>query len=272
MSQFDEEDGLILDPDSVGHRARKRFGQNFLQDFRVIDRIVQAVAPLDDDQLVEIGPGLGALTGPLLRAAGKLTVVELDRDLAAGLPQRLGYPQMLTLVEADALKTDFCSLVRGEGQLRVVGNLPYNISTPILFHLISQSRCIHDMHFMLQKEVVDRIVATPGTKDYGRLSVMVQYHCQPTFLFEVPPGAFNPPPKVTSAVFRLQPYGVKPIQAKDEQRFAQIVHHVFTQRRKTLRNSLKNWIAPQTFEALSIDPMTRPEMLSVGQFVALSDY
>ncbi|MEC7120213.1 MAG: 16S rRNA (adenine(1518)-N(6)/adenine(1519)-N(6))-dimethyltransferase RsmA [Pseudomonadota bacterium] len=256
-----------------GHQARKRFGQNFLHDQRVIDKIVNAVAPKSGDFLVEIGPGLGALTAPLLNRAEHLTVVELDRDLAAGLPNRVSDPSKLTIVEADALRFDFPSLLRGQPQdrLRVVGNLPYNISTPLLFHLLQYDGQIQDMHFMLQKEVVDRIVAPPNSKTYGRLSVMMQYFCQPTFLFEVPAGAFVPAPKVTSAVFRLQPYTDKPIQAANEKHFSQVVAHVFTQRRKTLRSSLKGQIDDAGFARAGIDPMARPETLSVAQFVALSD-
>lgn len=260
-----------------GHQARKRFGQNFLHDQRVIEKIVNAVAPKAGDFLVEIGPGLGALTAPLLNRAEHLTVVELDRDLAAGLPNRVSDPSKLTIVEADALRFDFPSLLRNQPQgqpqqrLRVVGNLPYNISTPLLFHLLQYDGQIQDMHFMLQKEVVDRIVAPPNSKTYGRLSVMMQYYCQPTFLFEVPPGAFIPAPKVTSAVFRLQPYAEKPIQAANEKKFSQLVAHVFTQRRKTLRSSLKGQLDDAGFERAGIDPMARPETLSVAQFVALSD-
>ena len=198
-------------------------------------------------------------------------MVELDRDLAAGLPGRVPHPERLTIIEADALKFDFMSLFQEGRPLRVVGNLPYNISTPLLFHLLEFGAKVKDMHFMLQKEVVDRITASPNTKEYGRLSVMIQYYCKPTFLFEVPPGSFNPPPKVTSAVFRLEPYDVKPIVAKNEKALARLVSHVFTQRRKTLRNSLKGMLAEDAFEKTGIDPMARPETLSMADFVALSD-
>ncbi|RYY77983.1 MAG: 16S rRNA (adenine(1518)-N(6)/adenine(1519)-N(6))-dimethyltransferase RsmA [Moraxellaceae bacterium] len=258
-------------PKDEGHRTRKRFGQNFLHDNRIIEKIVHAVAPRAGDFMVEIGPGLGALTAPLLVASEALTVVELDRDLAAGLPRRVSQPEKLTIVEGDALKFDFLTLVQDNKPLRIVGNLPYNISTPLLFHLLQYGSQVQDMHFMLQKEVVDRIVAAPNSKDYGRLSVMIQYYCKPEFLFEVPPGAFNPPPKVTSAVFRLTPYAQKPIVAKDEKNFASLVGHVFTQRRKTLRNSLKGRLDEQGFAQAQVDPMARPENLSMAQFVALSD-
>lgn len=260
-----------LNPKDEKHQTRKRFGQNFLHDARVIEKIVRAVAPKSGDNLIEIGPGLGAITAPLLVASEHLTVVELDRDLAAGLAGRVTQPEKLTIVEADALKFDFLSLMTDDQPMRIVGNLPYNISTPILFQLLQYGSKVQDMHFMLQKEVVDRIVASPNSKDYGRLSVMIQYYCKPEFLFEVPPGAFNPPPKVTSAVFRLTPYAQKPVIAKDEKNFASLVGHVFTQRRKTLRNSLKGRLDEQGIIAVGIDPMARPENLSMAQFVTLSD-
>jgi 16S rRNA (adenine1518-N6/adenine1519-N6)-dimethyltransferase len=265
-----------LNPKAEGHHTRKRFGQNFLQDTRVIDRIVRAVSPRAGDQVIEIGPGLGALTAPLLaetrRVGEPLTVVELDRDLAAGLAGRIhAQPGELQLIEADALRLDFLGLKNPEKRLRIVGNLPYNISTPLLFHLIGCGAAVHDLHFMLQKEVVARITATPGSSDYGRLSVMMQYHAGTEYLFEVPPGAFMPPPKVTSAVFRLVPHAVKPVQARDEAAFARLVAHVFTQRRKTLRSSLKGWMDAGGFVRAGVDPQARPEVLGVAELVALSD-
>jgi 16S rRNA (adenine1518-N6/adenine1519-N6)-dimethyltransferase len=269
---FDSDALLFAEPELKGHKARKRFGQNFLHDQRVIGRIVQAVAPRIGDNLVEIGPGMGALTGPLLQAADHLTVLELDRDLAASLPARMNHLQHLTIVEGDALRFDFAALIDPVRPLRVVGNLPYNISTPLLFHLIRYGAAVKDMTFMLQKEVVDRIVATPTSKDFGRLSVMIQYFCKPTFLFEVPPGAFNPPPKVTSAVFRLEPYAVKPIQARNEKLLAALVSQVFNQRRKTLRNTLKGQVDEAGFASLGINPMARPETLAIADFVAIADY
>ena len=237
----------------------------------MIAKIVRSVNPRTGENIVEIGPGLAALTSPLIGECDALTVVELDRDLAAGLPGRVPHPERLTIIEADALKYDFTALFKDGHPLRVVGNLPYNISTPLLFHLLEFGDKVKDMHFMLQKEVVDRITAVPNTKEYGRLSVMIQYYCKPTFLFEVPPGSFNPPPKVTSAVFRLEPYAIKPIVAKDEKALARLVGHVFTQRRKTLRNSLKGMLAEDGFEKAGVDPMARPETLSLADFVALSD-
>ena len=260
-----------LNPKQEGHQARKRVGQNFLHDQRVIAKIVRSVNPRPGQNILEIEPGLAALTSPLIGECDALTVLELDRDLAAGLPGRVPHPERLTIIEADALRYDYSQLFQEDRPLRVVGNLPYNISTPLLFHLLEFGDKVQDMHFMLQKEVVDRITASPNTKEYGRLSVMIQYYCKPTFLFEVPPGSFNPPPKVTSAVFRLEPYAVKPIIAKNEKALARLVSHVFTQRRKTLRNSLKGMLVEDAFEKTGIDPMARPETLSMAQFVALSD-
>ncbi|MDQ8936172.1 16S rRNA (adenine(1518)-N(6)/adenine(1519)-N(6))-dimethyltransferase RsmA [Acinetobacter rudis] len=260
-----------LNPKDEGHQARKRFGQNFLHDQGVIAKIVRSVSPRTGDNLIEIGPGLAALTSPLIGECEALTVLELDRDLAAGLPGRVPHPERLTIIETDALKFDFNTLVEADRPLRIVGNLPYNISTPLLFHLLEFGGKVKDMHFMLQKEVVDRITAAPNSKEYGRLSVMIQYYCKATFLFAVPPGAFNPPPKVTSAVFRLEPYADKPIVAKDEKALARLVSHVFTQRRKTLRNSLKGMLNENAFELTGVDPMARPETLTLAQFVALAD-
>ncbi len=250
------------------HRARKRFGQNFLHDPRVIDRIVRAINPRRDDRLVEIGPGMGALTEPLLAAVDRLEAVELDRDLVPRLAERFG--AALHLHNADALQFDFCSLAAA-GPLRVVGNLPYNISTPLLFHLLDQSACVHDMHFMLQKEVVDRLAAAPGGGDYGRLSIMVQQRCRVEALFDVPPGAFKPAPKVYSAVVRLVPYTISPVAVRDAAVFARIVAKAFTQRRKTLRNNLKGELDAETIAALGIDPGRRPETLSVAEFARLAD-
>ncbi len=263
-----------------GHVARKRFGQNFLQDGNVIDRIVEhvlAAAPSEAEHLkyVEIGPGMGALTGPLFAGTGQLTVVELDKDLATELPMRLGVYQAIdsgafSIIQADALQFDFSSVFPA-ARLRVVGNLPYNISTPIIFHLLKHRAHVYDMHFMLQKEVVERITAVPNTHAYGRLSVMVQYYCQCEYLLAVPPGAFIPAPKVDSAVFRLQPYTQLPVQADNEAKFAQLVAHVFTMRRKTLRSSLKGKLDANDFAAANIDPMLRPENLHVADFVALAN-
>ena len=250
------------------HKARKRFGQNFLHDRHVIDRIVRAIHPKAGERLVEIGPGLGALTQPLLQAAGKLDVVELDRDLIPKLEQLCAGQGELVIHSADALKFDFCALAAG-GKLRLAGNLPYNISTPLIFHLLDQAQCIDDMHFMLQKEVVERLAAKPDTSDYGRLSVMVQYRCKVEKLFLVPPGAFTPAPKVDSAIVRLEPHAVPPVDV-DAAALEKLVAQAFSQRRKTLRNTLKGLLDAETIEAAGIDPQRRAETLSLEEFAALA--
>ncbi|MCW8829583.1 MAG: 16S rRNA (adenine(1518)-N(6)/adenine(1519)-N(6))-dimethyltransferase RsmA [Gammaproteobacteria bacterium] len=256
----------------MNHRPRKRFGQNFLHDTGVIRGIIAAIHPRSGEHLVEIGPGLGALTEPLLELLGEMDAVELDRDLVPHLQQLFTNRGELRIHNTDALKFDFCSLLGADSTLlRVVGNLPYNISTPLIFHLLEQSHCIEDMHFMLQKEVVERLAAGPGGGDYGRLSVMVQYHCRVEKLFTVPPGAFNPPPKVYSAIVRLTPYSELPHPARDEKVFARLVAQAFSQRRKTLRNNLKKVLDTATIESLGIDPGARPETLSLQQFVALAN-
>lgn len=255
----------------MSHRPRKRFGQNFLQDPGIIQRIIQSAAPGPGQAIVEIGPGLAALTLPLLRAAGSLDVVELDRDLLGPLQAKCAGEGELRIHSADALKFDFCALAPEGKKLRVMGNLPYNISTPLIFHLLEQSHCIQDMHFMLQKEVVERLAAQPGTSEYGRLGVMVQYHCRVEKLFTVPPGAFRPPPKVYSAVVRLTPYQAPPVQVKSVKTLSMVVSQAFSQRRKTLRNTLKQWLTGAEIEALGIDPGRRPETLSLAEFARLAD-
>ncbi len=267
-------------PKDAKHAPRKRFGQNFLQDTNIIAQIVSSIRLSRTDNLLEIGPGLGALTEPLLAEVDGMTVVELDRDLAAQLKINIGansHPDF-TIVNANAMEVDYRALAAqvDKGSFRVVGNLPYNISTPILFRLLEFSDVISDMHFMLQKEVVDRITAEPDTKAYGRLSVIMQYYCLSQYLLTVPKGAFNPPPKVTSAVFRLTPYQVKPLSAKDEKVFALVVREAFNHRRKTLRAIFKaNNLLPSLDEAdfmqIGISHQARPEVLSVADFVALSD-
>src|SRR3989338_5016656 len=231
------------------HIAKKRFGQNFLTDQSVITSLVEAISPQPDDLMVEIGPGLGALTKPLLQKLNKLHVVEVDRDIIAWMQQEYmkptyGKQNNITIHNADALKFDFSSL--GEN-LRVTGNLPYNISTPILFHLLDNVSHITDMHFMLQKEVVERMVAEPSTAAYGRLSVMLQYRLQMEYLLTVPPEAFNPAPKVESAFVRCVPHATLPFVAKDEVLFAKVVLAAFGQRRKTLRNTLKGLLDDDGF-------------------------
>jgi 16S rRNA (adenine1518-N6/adenine1519-N6)-dimethyltransferase len=254
-----------------GHFARKRFGQNFLTDEGVIRGIVAAFAPEPGQNVVEIGPGLGALTRELLAALGRLQVVELDRDLAAALPLRLLNEGELLVHQADALKFDFRQLARGPHDLRVIGNLPYNISTPILFHLLTQAEAIHDMTFMLQKEVVERMTALPGNGDYGRLSVMLQYRCEVEWLLDVPPEAFSPPPKVDSAVVRLRPYVTPRYKCDDEKRLQSLLTAAFNQRRKTLRNALKGQGSAERIEAAGIDLSLRPEEVDVATWLRISN-
>jgi 16S rRNA (adenine1518-N6/adenine1519-N6)-dimethyltransferase len=254
-----------------GHKARKRFGQNFLSDANIIARIVDAINPQAGDHMVEIGPGQAALTLRLLERLDSLDVIEIDRDLVTRLESLCEQYPGLTIHSADALRFDYRSLQTDRKKLRVVGNLPYNISTPLLFHLLEQADIIEDMHFMLQKEVVERMAAQPGGGDYGRLSIMVQYRCQVDNLFRVPPTAFRPSPKVDSAIVRLVPHTELPHPARDEKRLAQLVNHAFTQRRKTLRKSLKSFIPAEKIEAAGIDPMRRPETLSIAEFVTLAN-
>lgn len=250
------------------HIPRKRFSQNFLIDSQVVHNIVRAILPFENDLLVEIGPGLGALTQPLLRSLNHLHVIEIDRDIVIHLQQK--YPeQKLTVHSADALKFDFFTF--GEN-LRIVGNLPYNISTSILFHLSKFTKNIYDMHFMLQKEVVERMVALPSTSDYGRLSVMLQSRFEMEQLFIIPSEAFLPAPKVQSAIVRMIPLKQPMIDTNKEKLFTTIVAASFSQRRKTLRNTLQNYLRPKDFVALQIESGLRAENLSVSQFVAITDY
>ena len=245
------------------HQARKRFGQNFLRDPHVIGRIVSAIAPEKRSNLIEIGPGLGALTQPLMKAAKNLTVIEIDRDLAALLHQEES--EHFHVIEGDVLQVNFRDLAEGV-PLTIVGNLPYNISTPLIFHLFQFSDVIDEMFFMLQKEVVERMAAQPNTKDYGRLSVMTQYFCEVVPLFSVPPHAFSPQPKVESMVVKLKPWVTSPYPpVSDYQRFAHIVQQAFGQRRKTLRNALSKTDAHLPPELLS----KRAEALSVSDFISL---
>lgn len=252
------------------HQPRKRFGQHFLHDASVIQRVLDAIDPRPGQRVVEIGPGPGALTVPLLRSLGDLDVVELDRDLVAALADRCRGLGELRIHAADALRFDFRSLAgRGE-HLRLVGNLPYNISTPLVFHVLEQSDCIQDMVFMLQKEVVERMAAAPGGKTYGRLSVMVQYRCSVRRLFTVRPGAFTPPPKVDSAVVHLQPRPAA-VAAADEGLLSQVVAQAFSQRRKTLRNALSALADADILRTAGINPGSRAETLSVDDFVRLAN-
>ena len=252
------------------HKARKRFGQNFLHDPAVIQRIVQSISPQPGQRMVEIGPGQGAITLPLLRASGRLDVVELDRDLIDPLAQKATGLGKLIIHQADALRFDFATLAQG-GTLRVVGNLPYNISTPLLFHLLAQPSYIQDMHFMLQKEVVERLVAEPGSRAYGRLSVIIQYHCKVERHFSVGPGAFRPAPKVDSAFVRLMPWGQPPASVDDYACLSRLVRQAFAQRRKTLRNTLKGLLTEAEIRASGSNPSARPETISLQQYAALAN-
>jgi 16S rRNA (adenine1518-N6/adenine1519-N6)-dimethyltransferase len=252
------------------HKARRRFGQNFLHDPLVIQRIVEAIDPRPGQRLVEIGPGQGAITLPLLKACRRLHVVELDRDLIGPLAARASALGELVIHQQDALQFDFAALAGG-GRIRVVGNLPYNISTPLLFHLMDQSEYIDDMHFMLQKEVVERLAAMPGSRDYGRLSVMLQYRCRVEPLFGVGPGAFRPAPRVESAFVRLQPYAEPPVPARDPASLATLVRQAFSHRRKTLRNGLRGLLSAEQIRDAHVDPAARPETLTLPQYVALAD-
>jgi len=248
----------------VKHFARKRFGQHFLTDGAVIQRIVDAIDPKPGEALVEIGPGLGAMTDPLVARCGKLTVIELDRDLA----QRLRHRGELNVVEADVLKVDFAAMALCSGQrLRVVGNLPYNISTPILFHLLGAVEHVVDQHFMLQKEVVERMAAAPGTKDYGRLSVMLQWRYDIESVLDVSPQAFDPPPRVDSAVVRMQPLPVAP--TLDAALLTELVRVAFSQRRKLLRHTLGRWLEARGFSG-EFHLQRRAEEVPVAEYLALA--
>jgi 16S rRNA (adenine1518-N6/adenine1519-N6)-dimethyltransferase len=253
-------------------RPKKSFGQHFLHEKRYIERIVSAISPKPDDVVIEIGPGEGALTMPLLAAAGKLTAIELDTDLIPDLKARAAAVGQLEVIHADVLKVDFTALAheRGVDKLRVAGNLPYYISSPILFHCVEHARAIEDMHFMLQKEVVDRMAAEPGSKVYGRLSVMLQLVCRIEPLFEVPPGAFRPPPKVDSAVVRMVPLPPEQLPQADPARLYAVVKAAFSQRRKTLSNALKQVMDAEAIKSADVDPKARAEALSPADFVRLA--
>jgi 16S rRNA (adenine1518-N6/adenine1519-N6)-dimethyltransferase len=253
------------------HRPRKRFGQNFLRDEHIIGKILAAIAPRAGQHIVEIGPGEGALTRDLIDSGAALTAVEIDKDLIPQLLLRFGLAQNFKLKQADALDLDFREIAGSGQRLRIVGNLPYNISTPLLFHLLQYANIVEDLHFMLQKEVVERMAATVGSRSYGRLSVMVQYACEVTPLFNVPPGAFYPAPKVDSAVLRLAPWRNLPHPATDAQLLGKVVNTAFQQRRKTLRNALKGIISQEGLTSLGIDSKIRPENLSLADYVAISN-
>ncbi|MFZ2312825.1 MAG: 16S rRNA (adenine(1518)-N(6)/adenine(1519)-N(6))-dimethyltransferase RsmA [Methylobacter sp.] len=253
------------------HIPRKRFGQNFLHDHNIIYNIISSIQAKPGEHWVEIGPGQGALTEPLLKTGIHLEVVELDRDLVTLLKEQFKQYDNLQIHSADALRFDFSALAEDGKKLRIIGNLPYNISTPLMFHLLDNAYCIEDMHFMLQKEVVDRICAAPGSKKYGRLSVMMQYYCATELLFDVPPESFDPAPKVMSAIVRLVPHQQPPVQVNDIAKLNRVVTQAFSQRRKTLRNSLKKLITEEEIVALNIDPTLRAETISLADFAKLSN-
>ncbi len=253
------------------HKARKRFGQNFLIDHGIIRDIVRAVHPQRQDNIVEIGPGKGAITQLLADSCDNLTVIELDRDLVPWLKIKFEKHPNFQLFQADALQFDFAQLIKEERPLRIVGNLPYNISTPLIFHLLSYSDRVQDMHFMLQKEVVKRMAAQPGESAYGRLGIMVQYYCAVEDLFDVPPTSFDPAPKVDSAIVRLVPYKDLPHKATNIKTLENLVNVAFQQRRKTLRNALKQLLGADVMEQLPIDLGARAEEISLADYVATSN-
>lgn len=254
------------------HRARKRFGQNFLHDEAVIHRIINAIHPVEGNNVVEIGPGQGALTNLLLDELGEMNAVELDRDLIPILEKNCAPHGRLTIHNVDALKFDFSSLATEDKPLRVVGNLPYNISTPLIFHLLTFASNIRDMHFMLQREVVERLAAEPGCGAYGKLSIMVQYHCEVENLFIVGPESFDPVPKVDSAIVRLTPRSQPAVKVVDEALFAKVVTQAFSQRRKTIRNTLKGLITGDELASLDIDPGLRAEVLDLEAFAQITNF
>ena len=251
------------------HRARKRFGQHFLHDQNIIDLILRAINPLPGDHLVEIGPGQGALTYPLLQRCKDLIAIELDRDLVPVLQRESKRYGNLEVINADILEFNLASLGKDK-KFRLLGNLPYNISTPLMFHVLESMSQIEDMHFMVQKEVALRIVAGPGNNNYGRLSVMLQYRCECQYLFDVGPGSFSPPPKVDSAVVRMTPLTEPLHDIGDEKIFSAIVQAAFGQRRKTISNSLRSQVSRDSISACGIDPSLRAENLTIGDFARLS--
>lgn len=251
-------------------RPRKRYGQHFLHDPFVIQRIIDSIVPASDHPILEIGPGRGALTTPLLRHVEHLDVIEIDRDLARTLKENCASPEKLTVHNTDVLKFDFRSHAAGR-KLRIIGNLPYNISTPLLFHLLGYSDCIEEMIFMLQKEVAERICAGAGTREYGRLSIMIQSLCRVEPLFTVGASAFKPPPKVESAVIRLVPHSPEEIPLADRSLFSLIVRTAFSHRRKTLRNALKGLVPEEIFVQLDISPASRPQDLTVTGYIKIAN-
>lgn len=253
------------------HQARKRFGQNFLHDQNTIQKIIDSITPRSEDHLLEIGPGQGALTTPLAASGAKLDCIELDRDLAAHLEREFANESKVHIYQQDVLKSDLGDITKASKSLRIVGNLPYNISTPVIFHLLKNHSLIEDMVFMLQLEVVQRMVAKPGNKIYGRLGLMVQYFCEVEHLFNVPSSAFTPKPKVVSAIVRLKPHKEFPVLAKNPDHLQTVIRTAFNQRRKTLKNSLRAIISEEVLEQLPVDSSLRPENLSLTDYVIISD-
>jgi 16S rRNA (adenine1518-N6/adenine1519-N6)-dimethyltransferase len=252
------------------HKARKRFGQNFLHDIHIINDITMSIAPQSNDHLIEIGPGQGAITEPLLDTGCTLDVIELDRDLVGDLERRFADNPRFTLHNADALSFNYATLTHGQ-KMRIVGNLPYNISTPLIFHLLEHLDLIQDMHFMLQKEIVNRLQAQPGCKQYGRLSIMVQLYCNATGLFDVEPTSFSPQPKVMSSIIRLTPHSEPLYHIDNKQDFNKLVTTAFSQRRKTIRNSLKSMCTTVQIEQAGITLSQRAEDIAIDQFVSLAN-
>jgi len=251
------------------HRARKRFGQNFLHDQQVINRIIACIAPKPSDLLVEIGPGQAALTRPLLESGAELHLIEIDRDLVSRLEKQFSDVSNISIHSCDALKANLPEITANR-PFRLIGNLPYNISTPLIFHVLQWHEQVIDMHFMLQKEVVARMAAEPGSRTYGRLSVMTQFRCNVTPLFDVLPGSFSPQPRVCSSIVRLQPLKAPPADAGSFKNLERVVTAAFSQRRKTLRNSLRNYFTAEQILAIDIDPGQRAEQLSLAQFASLA--
>tara|TARA_B100001094_G_C18194716_1_gene809879 strand:- start:520 stop:1329 length:810 start_codon:yes stop_codon:yes gene_type:complete len=256
----------------LGHQARKRFGQNFLNDDYIINKIVTSIAPSNKHTMVEIGPGLGALTEPVCEQIHKLHVVELDRDLVERLESHPVLQNKLSIHQGDALKFDFSQLIEANKKMRIFGNLPYNISTPLMFHLFNFVEHIDSMYFMLQREVVLRLCAGPNHKNYGRLSVMAQYYCQAVPVLEVPPESFVPPPKVESAIVCLTPYKEHPFPCDHIETLQQVTTRAFHMRRKTLRNNFKGMLSDEDYQQLNIDPTWRAEQISVQHYVAIANY
>jgi len=254
----------------ISHRPRRRFGQHFLRDPGIISRILQSMAPGPQDSVLEIGPGTGALTDDLARQCGRLHLVEIDRDLAARLREKFATKPHVTVHTLDALTLSLEGLGTAPTTLRIVGNLPYNISTPLIFRLLAQHRHIQDMHFMLQHEVVARMAAAPGQRTYGRLSVMLQALCRVEALFKVPPGAFRPVPRVDSAMVKLTPLPVPDLSAEEYPDFKELVTRLFSSRRKTLSNGLKGWLTADQIRAIGLDPGARPETLGIADFKRLA--